>query len=122
MPVNRDQNIFIDLQEPLGKIRLFGDPLRRQLGGQLPVEAEDALARMLNASERSQSMVNGLLELSRVKTHGRNFDPVELARVTEDEVSDLEAHIQAVNGQVEIDELPGIEGDALALPKPDLQR
>jgi PAS domain S-box-containing protein len=100
-----------DLQEPLRKIIMFGGSLKRELQGQLPAEAEDYIGRMQGAAERMQAMIQGLLDLARVSTHGRPFHAVNLTRLVEEVIGDLEANIQTVGGQVSFTQLPTIEGD-----------
>jgi PAS domain S-box-containing protein len=104
-----------DLQEPLRKILMFGNSLRRQVHGQLPDQAEEYLNRMQSAAERMQAMILGLLDLSRVNTHGSPFERVNLTKLAEEVASDLEARIHSTGGKVVIDQLPTVEGDAVQL-------
>lgn len=113
---NRELELFAfmashDLQEPLRKIRMFGDLLERLLDQSCPEEAQDYLNRMRGAAERMQAMINGLLELSRVNTRGDTFASVSLAQAAQDALSDLETRVDAAGGQVIINELPTIEAD-----------
>ena len=62
-----------------------------------------------------QSLIDGLLTLSRVTTHGQNFVPVDLAQILQEVTSDLEERIRQVNGHVEIGKLPTIQADALQM-------
>jgi PAS domain S-box-containing protein len=104
-----------DLQEPLRKILLFGNTLRRQTDGQLPEQAEDSLNRMQNAAQRMQAMIDGLLDLSRVNRLGSEFELVDLTSIAQEVLTDLEVRIEATGGQVILDRLPAIEGDSLQL-------
>jgi PAS domain S-box-containing protein len=104
-----------DLQEPLRKILMFGQGLRRQMKGDLPDQAEEYLNRMQNAAERMQAMIHGLLDLSRVSTHGEPFKLIDLTSLAEEVVSDLEARIHSSGGQVIIERLPEVEGDSVQL-------
>jgi light-regulated signal transduction histidine kinase (bacteriophytochrome) len=104
-----------DLQEPLRKIIHFGDSLRRQLAGQLSGEADDTLRRMQNAAERMSAMINGLLDLSRVSSREQNFTPVDLTQAVNDAVANLEERLKASGGEVKIDPLPTVDGDALQI-------
>ncbi len=109
-----------DLQEPLRKIILFGNSLRRRLSepaGEAAADepAVDYLERMQRAAERMQKMIDGLLDLSRVNTRGREFEPVDLNRVAREVVSDLEARLRATQGRVSVGDLPGVLGDELQL-------
>ena len=59
-----------DLQEPLRKIRMFGDRLAGKLGDSLPAEAAADLERMQGAAQRMQRLINDLLSFSRVSSRG----------------------------------------------------
>jgi PAS domain S-box-containing protein len=103
-----------DLQEPLRKIEAFGDALLQSIE---PIDERARLyvERMRNAAGRMRSMVDGLLQLSRINTQGQPFIRVDLARVSAEVVSDLEYQVQRTGGKLEIDELPVVEGDPLQL-------
>lgn len=104
-----------DLQEPLRKIRLFGNAIQQKLRGKLDDETQDNFQRMISASERMQAMIQDLLELSRINTQGRPFTRVNLSEVAADVVSDLEARIHRTGGQVIIEPLPVIEADPMQI-------
>jgi signal transduction histidine kinase len=101
-----------DLQEPLRKIRMFGDRLRERLGHNLPEEPASDLERMQNAAERMQRLINDLLDFSRVTHRGKEFQHVDLAKVTGEVLADLDVRVQELNAQVEVGALPIIEADA----------
>jgi len=100
-----------DLQEPLRKVRAFGDRLNVKFGELLPEQGRDYLGRMVNASERMQTLINDLLQYSRVTTKAQPFAPVDLNEVARQVVSDLEIQIERQHGRVEIDALPTIDAD-----------
>jgi two-component system, LuxR family, sensor kinase FixL len=104
-----------DLQEPLNKIQLFGDRLMAKNSHLLDDNGRDYLARMLNATGRMQTLIDNLLTLSRVTTKGQPFVPVNLSQIASEVVSDLETRLQQTAGQVDIGELPSIEGDPLQM-------
>jgi PAS domain S-box-containing protein len=104
-----------DLQEPLRKIRFFGRNLQQQFTQDLPAEARDYLERMQNAAERMRTMIDGLLELSRVSTRGGNFVLVDLTTVVEEAIADLEARIRTSGGEVILDSLPSVEIDVVQI-------
>ena len=104
-----------DLQEPLRKIKMFSKSLQRKLDPTLTDETRDQLARMQNASERMQVMIDGLLQLSRINRRGDKFQPLELTIVLNDVISDLEARIKSTGGQIYLEELPSIEADVLQI-------
>jgi light-regulated signal transduction histidine kinase (bacteriophytochrome) len=100
-----------DLQEPLRKIRMFGDRLREGLGEELAEASASDLGRMQNAAERMQRLINDLLDFSRVTHRGKAFGPVDLGKVTQEVLADLEARVVELNAQVEVGDLPVIEAD-----------
>jgi signal transduction histidine kinase len=117
---NRDLQDFAmvashDLQEPLRKIRMFGDRLKEECGATLPAHGRDYLERMQNAAARGQALIEGLLAYSRVTTKAQPPVPIALDAVAREVVGDLEGRITAVGGRVEIGRLPTIEADPLQM-------
>jgi PAS domain S-box-containing protein len=100
-----------DLQEPLRKVRAFGDRLETKYGEVLEARGRDYLERMRSAAERMQTMINELLTLSRVSTRGRAFTPADLSALLEEVVSDLEMRIERTGGRVVADPLPALAVD-----------
>ena len=104
-----------DLQEPLRKIVVFGERLKEQAAGKLDAESCDYMERMQKAASRMQTLINDLLSFSRVTTKAKPFEPVDLAKVADDVVNDLEGRIEQVKGRVEVGSLPVIEAEALQM-------
>jgi PAS domain S-box-containing protein len=101
-----------DLQEPLRKIQAFGDRLRVRCGEQLGEQGLDFLARMLNAAERMQVLIQDLLKLSRVTTRAQPFEQCDLDEVLNGVLSDLEVKIATTAAQIQRTPLGIIEADA----------
>jgi signal transduction histidine kinase len=104
-----------DLQEPLRKIQAFGDRLKNKCFGSLGEEGRDYLQRMQSAAERMHTLINDLLAFSRVETKAQPFTTVNLARVTEEVLSDLEIQIERSAAVIEVAGLPVIEADPLQM-------
>ena len=104
-----------DLQEPLRKIRTFGDRLQTQCGEALNDLGRECLTRMQNAAERMQALINGLLTLSRVTTKATDFSSVDLTKIAREVVADLEVKIDQADAQVSIGRLPTIQADPLQM-------
>jgi light-regulated signal transduction histidine kinase (bacteriophytochrome) len=104
-----------DLQEPLRKVKRFGDLLRNRLGEALGAEPKGYLERMTSAVNRMQEMIEDLLELSRINSQDGNFVEVDLAEAASDVVANLETRILAAQGQVVLEPLPTIEGDVMQI-------
>lgn len=113
---NRDLQAFAavashDLQEPLRKIRAFGERLVTVCGDQLPERGRDYLARMTSAAERMQRLITDLLSLARAARALQRYQPVDLQMVVADVLTDLEETIRAHGATVQIGTLPVIEAD-----------
>jgi PAS domain S-box-containing protein len=104
-----------DLQEPLRKIQAFGDRLKAKCSGQLGEQGLDYLERMHHAAQRMQTLIQDLLQLSRVSSRAQPFQPCDLAKIVADVVSDLEVRIEQTGGRVECGELPVIDADPLQM-------
>jgi len=104
-----------DLQEPLRKIRAFGDRLKTKCGDQIGDDGRDYLERMQNAAERMQILINDLLTFSRVTTKAQPFKPVDLNVIAREVLADLEVRIEEVGGTVEVAELPVLDADPLQM-------
>ncbi len=104
-----------DLQEPLRKIKTFGDRLKATYGDTLTEQARDYLDRMQNAVRRMQALIEDLLALSRVTTRAQPFVSVNLTQVAQEVLSDLEVLVQQTKGSVEVGDLPTIKADPLQM-------
>jgi signal transduction histidine kinase len=97
-----------DLQEPLRKIQSFSDRLINKYPS-LDEKGRDYLQRMQSAAKRMQDLIIAILTLSRVTKEGQPFSPVDLTKVAQEALANLETAIQTSGGQVKIEALPTIE-------------
>src|SRR6266446_2797485 len=104
-----------DLQEPLRKVQAFGDRLKAACAKSLGAEGRDYLERMQAAAKRMQILIDDLLAFSRVTTKANPFEPVDLNRIAQEVLSDLEVRIQQTAGQIDLGTLPAIEADPLQM-------
>ncbi len=104
-----------DLQEPLRKIRAFGDRLMDRYAPLLDERGLDYIRRMQSSSERLQSLIDALLTYSRVTTQARPFAPTDLNRVVQEVLADLDLRLQEVGGQVIVGDLTTVDADALQI-------
>ena len=100
-----------DLQEPLRKIRAFGNRLESGYNDVIDERGKDYLARMLNAAERMSMLISDLLAFSRVSTRGKDFDDVNLKTAVESILGDLEIAITEKSAQINVGDLPTVRGD-----------
>jgi signal transduction histidine kinase len=104
-----------DLQEPLRKVRAFGDRLAAKYGPELTDQGRDYLARMQDAAARMQALINDLLMFSRVTTRAQPFVPVDLNDLVRGVASDLEVRIQQTGATLHVEPLPTIDADPLQM-------
>lgn len=104
-----------DLQEPLNKIRLFGERIQAKTNISLDKAGQDYLTRMLKSTARMQTLIDNLLTLSQVTTKGRPFEETNLSEIVEEVVSDLETRIKETEGIVQSETLPTIEADPIQM-------
>ena len=100
-----------DLQEPLRKIRAFGNRLESGYNDVIDERGKDYLARMLNAAERMSMLISDLLAFSRVSTRGKEFGEVDLNRAINSVIDDLEIAIDEKSAEINVDDMPVIRGD-----------
>jgi light-regulated signal transduction histidine kinase (bacteriophytochrome) len=104
-----------DLQEPLRKIRAFGDRLHQTFAEKLGDQGADYIRRMQLASERMSRLINDLLSFSRITTKAKPFLPVSLNQVAEEVVEDLEVAIEEAAAVIHFGDLPEIEADVFQM-------
>jgi signal transduction histidine kinase len=117
---NRDFEAFAaiashDLQEPLRKIRAFGDRLQATCGESLPETGRQYLTRMIDAAARMQLLISDVLALARAGTQPRHGSAIDLGSVAKDALRDLDQLLAMSGGVVEIGELPVVDGNATEL-------
>ncbi|MFT5241957.1 MAG: PAS domain S-box-containing protein [Candidatus Promineifilaceae bacterium] len=104
-----------DLQEPLRKISTFAELLVDTDKERLSDEGREFLRFMQNAAQRMQTLVQDLLEISRVTIRSNPFEPVDLQKLCSDVLIDLEFAIEDAAARVELKPLPVIDADASQL-------
>jgi len=103
-----------DLQEPLRKIRQFGDLLKARYT-ESDQEELVYVERMQSAAVRMAILIKDLLDFSRIATQREANDPVPLQPVIESVLSTLELRVEELGAQIEVSPLPTVIGDASQL-------
>jgi light-regulated signal transduction histidine kinase (bacteriophytochrome) len=104
-----------DLQEPVRKISTFAGRLKAKYGDNLGEEGGVYLKRMQNASENMQTLLEDLLNFSRLSFSDKPFEKVALQTCLENAISDLEVKIEETKTRIDYQDLPTIEGHATQL-------
>ncbi|WP_207591845.1 ATP-binding protein [Halomontanus rarus] len=100
-----------DLQEPLRMVSSYLQLLEGRYADVLDEDGEEFLAFAVDGAERMKTMIDGLLEYSRVETQGDPLESVDLDAVLEDVLEDLQFRIEETDAEVESEPLPTVEGD-----------
>lgn len=104
-----------DLKEPLRKVRALAGNLRERLAARLDEGAAEYLDVMDDVLKRMQNLITSLLEISRVATHGRPFEAVNLGDIAAEVVSDLAVRIEETGGEIAIGALPTVHADPMQM-------
>lgn len=99
-----------DLQEPLRKIRAFGDLASKGLSKADAVKS-DYISRMQSAAARMQVLIEDLLLFSRVSRSANQFEPLSMQALMEEVLDDINEQVRREGAQVEVGPLPDIRGD-----------
>ncbi|MBN1850144.1 MAG: PAS domain S-box protein [Deltaproteobacteria bacterium] len=100
-----------DLHEPLRKIQTFGTQLLDKHAENLDRQGLDYLTRMVNASTRMRTLIDALLNYSRLSTREMPYESVSLMEVMNVVLSNLETRIKETDALIDVGELPVIEAD-----------
>lgn len=100
-----------DLQEPLRKIRAFGDRLAARYEDKLDEVGAEYITRMQQASARMQKLIEDLLSFSRISSGHEQFTRVDLTAVVNEVVDDIEGQILREKAKVGVKPIAEINGD-----------
>ena len=106
-----------DLQEPLRAISGFVELLRRNLEKSLDEKTNEYMNFTIDGAKRMQSLINGLLEYSRVGTQGKKPQKVNSKEVFDEALARLQAGIQESGAKITADDLPTVYFDDLQLTR-----
>ncbi|MNK00089.1 Phytochrome-like protein cph1 [compost metagenome] len=99
-----------DLQEPLRKIRAFGDRLKTKFNEEINEEGQDYIERMQNAAERMQILIDDLLAFSKVTREAKEFHPVDLNQLFTKVLHDLDYTIENANAKINLSVHENVDG------------
>ena len=104
-----------DLQEPLRKIQSFSSMLQSKYGSELGKDGQDYLSRMTAAGGRMSTLIKDLLAYSQISTRQQIFGTVDLNAIVAEALTTLEWQVEERQAQVEVTDLPVVNGDASQL-------
>ncbi|WP_369802118.1 ATP-binding protein [Methanobacterium sp. A39] len=101
-----------DLQEPLRTIASYAQLIERRYKGKLDADADEFIEFMVDGAKRMKSMIQGLLDYSRVGTKGNEFKEFNTQEALDYALSNLESSITENNAEITSDPiLPVIFAD-----------
>ena len=106
-----------DLQEPLRTITSYIGLIRDRYADSLDDTAREFIHFAVDGAERMRTLIDDLLDYSRVETQGRPFQSVNCNRVAEYVIGALDQTIRQANAVVECSRLPVINGDESQLSR-----
>lgn len=100
-----------DLKAPLRSIGSFAQLLERRYGAQLTGEATEFLSFIQEGIRQMQTLIDDLLQLSRVDARRLEPGPVQMQTVVDRACRQLSADLKATDAQIERGALPEVHGD-----------
>lgn len=104
-----------DLQEPLRKIKAFGERLVNKYHDILGDEGKFFVDRMTNAAQRMNILIEDLLKYSRASRQVEPLQKIALKEVVKNVLDDLEIKIINEKAKIELGDLPTIEVQAVQM-------
>ena len=99
-----------DLKEPIRKVQFFTERLGHMLEQRLSAEENQLLQKIATATGRMKLLVDDLLEYSHVNSGPQESEDVNLGKLVQLILSDLELMITEKNAVVDVGELPTTKG------------
>ncbi len=104
-----------DLQEPLRAVSGFVSLLQHHLENALDEKTREYMDFTVDGVARMQSLINGLLEYSRIDTRGKPPEKTDSKKSLDEALLDLQASIKETGAKITGDNLPTVNIDPLQL-------
>jgi PAS domain S-box-containing protein len=104
-----------DLQEPLRAVAGCAQLLQQRYRGKLDANADEIVRNVVEGAERMSTLIQAILTLSRVSSHGRAFTRVDTKKTLQTALSNLSVAIKDSGAQISYDELPTVNADPTQL-------
>ncbi len=100
-----------DLQEPLRMVESYVQLLARRYRGRLDADADEFIGFAVEGTTRMQTLINDLLEHSRMGAPGKPLEPTDSSAVLDRALENLKAGIRKSGAEVTRDFLPTVPVD-----------
>jgi PAS domain S-box-containing protein len=100
-----------DLQEPLRMVSSYVQLLQRRYKGKLDQDADDFINYAVDGAARMRTMIDDLLQFSRVESRSKPFKRIEIEKILDNALNNLQINLAESEGTITRDRLPEIMGD-----------
>jgi signal transduction histidine kinase len=101
-----------DLQEPLRMVGSYTQLLARRYKGKLDSDADEFINFAVDGVVRMKTLINDLLDYSRVGTRGKELKPTDVQEVLQTTLSNLQRSIEESGATVHHTQVPTVMADA----------
>jgi two-component system CheB/CheR fusion protein len=106
-----------ELREPMSTIESFVNLLQEVLEGKLEEDDKQLLFYIREASGRMKERVEGILNFTRLTDGGLTLEPVDVAAIVRDCLSDIAESIKRSSAEIVVNELPFCLGTPILLTR-----
>jgi len=100
-----------DLQEPLRAVAGMVQLLQQRYQGKLDERADEYIGHAVDAATRMQSLINDLLDYSRINRLGKSFESTDTEKSLSNALANLQIAIQESQAAITHDPLPTLMAD-----------
>lgn len=100
-----------DLQEPLRMVASFSGLLAERQQDTLDAESKEYLHYIVDGATRMQTMIQALLQYSRLKNTEQTFQPVDCQKILEQVLDNLQTSIEEKKARITFTQLPTVLGN-----------
>ncbi|WP_134151109.1 PAS domain-containing protein [Flavobacterium sp. 270] len=104
-----------DLQEPLRKISTFSQLLENTLPSESAESVRSYLAKIMQSSVRMRTLINDVLNYSKLSTADEKFEHVNLNEIIDYLILDYDLLLEEKNGKITVGELPTLDANPIEM-------
>ena len=101
-----------DLQEPLRMVTLYSQLLERRYKNRLDDDADDFIEYIVEGALRMKQLIDDLLAYSRVTSHAKKLENVNLEKIIKAAISNLSLTIKENDAKITYNHLPTVVADS----------
>ncbi len=100
-----------DLQEPLRMVASYTQLLAKRYSGRLDEKAQKYIDYAVDGAKRMQTLINDLLDYSRIGTRGKKFTEVDCQDVVDRALEIMRENVTQCEAVISVGEMPEVIGD-----------